>query len=307
MTERALMAKHVVGLDISSRRLLAAEVTGPDGKNPILRRVHAIELPEGAARDSEVIDVTAVSLAITQLWKEAGFRSKRVVLGVGNQRVLVRNLQVPIMPRPQLQQALPYLVADLLPVPIDETILDFYPIEPVEGTETPEMRGLLVAAMKESVETDVATLAQAGLNVVGVDLTPFATLRTLNLKNTAVGTQMVVQIGARTTHLVVTRDGTPQFLRTLPVGGEHVIDATANAIGVSRSEAEALKYRVGIAEGANPEYRLASEIQLEVLLGILRSILGSSRSRVSCRNRSRISGYKPRRRAHKNSSFRFPS
>ncbi len=266
------MGKRVVGLDISSRCIVAVEVEGSAGKQPTLTNVHRVELPEGVARDSEVIDITEVSLAITKLWKDAGFQSKRVVLGVGNQRVLVRHHQVPVMPEAQLRQALPYLVADLLPVPIDETILDFYPIGPVPDSAPQEMSGLLVAALKESVETDVATIAQSGLNVVGVDLTPFAMLRTMHLGGSPAGTHMYVKIGARTTHLVITRDGVPQFIRTLPIGGEHIIDAIAEATNVGRGEAEEVKHRVGIENGANPLYRAASEAQLEVLRGILGSI-----------------------------------
>lgn len=174
------MPNRIVGLDISARRLLAVEVQGADGKRPVLTRAHAVPLPEGAARDSEVLDVPLASQSLKQLWREGGFRSKRVVLGVGNQRVLVRDHTVPVMPLAQLRQALPYQVAELLPVPVNETLLDFYPLSEVAGSEPPQMHGLLVAAIKESIETNVSTIEDAGLSVVGVDLSPFAIVRALD-------------------------------------------------------------------------------------------------------------------------------
>ncbi|MGK0721162.1 type IV pilus assembly protein PilM [Leucobacter sp. W1478] len=268
------MATRTIGLDISARRLLAAEVSGSIGRHPTLHRVHAVELPEGAARDSEVIDVPAVSNALKQLWREGGFRSKRVVLGVGNQRVLVRDHTVPLMPLPQLQQALPYQVADLLPVPVNETILDFYPVAEVEGSDPPQVQGLLVAAIKDSVETNVATLEDAGLRAAGVDLSPFGMLRALMPGGQLKGCHTVVYLGARTTFIVVAVDGTPRFVRIVPAGGETVTDAVEDLTGLEREEAEALKMTIGIDQGADPQYRETAD----AMLAALRSIFGSIRS-----------------------------
>lgn len=58
------MAERLVGLDISSRRLLAVEVIGSNTRHPKISQVHSVDLPEGAARDSEVTDIPAVSNAL---------------------------------------------------------------------------------------------------------------------------------------------------------------------------------------------------------------------------------------------------
>lgn len=268
------MPNRIVGLDISSRRLLAVETEGGSGKHPKVTRVHAVALPEGAARDSEVIDVPEVSQALRTLWKEGGFRSKHIVLGVGNQRVLVRDHTVPVMPTARLRQSLPYQVADLLPVPVNETILDFYPISPVEGSEPPEMHGLLVAAIKESVETNVATIEDAGLKTVGVDLSPFALVRALTRAGQLSGCHTVVFIGDRTTFIVVVTQGVPQFVRIVPAGGETITEAAAESTGLSLDRAAILKRQIGIERGADPAYAVAAE----AMLGALRSIVGSIRS-----------------------------
>lgn len=268
------MPKSIIGLDISARRLLAVEVEGSTTAHPKLVRAHAVTLPEGAARDSEVTDIAAVSQALKLLWREGGFRSKRVVLGVGNQRVLVRDHTVPLMPLTQLRQSLPFQVADLLPVPVNETILDFYPIAEIPDSSPPEMRGLLVAAIKESIETNVATLEDAGLKTVGVDLSPFAMVRAITQGHQVEGTHTVVMIGARTTYIVVMRDGVPQFVRIVTAGGDTVTEAAQQATGLSVEHAEELKYRIGIEEGADPQYRA----EADAMLGALRSIFGSIRS-----------------------------
>lgn len=267
------MPKSVVGLDISTRRLLAAEVSGARGKNPKLVRVASVELPYGAARDSEVRDLQMVSTALTELWAKAKFKTKRVVLGVGNQRVLVRDITAPQMPAKQLRQALRYHVSDQLPVPVSETILDFYPIEEVPDSAPPQMRGLLVAALKDSVETDVAALLNAGLKVVGVDLSPYAMLRAINTGDTLAGTKTVVMLGARTTYIVVAQDGVAQFVRILPAGGEDLIDAIVNETGFDRAQSEALKHRFGvIGSEDDSQVQAFTGAAFDALRGILSSI-----------------------------------
>ena len=273
------MAGSVIGLDISSRGLLAVEIEDPSGRKPKLVRAAEIALDEGQARDTEVIDIAAVSSALTRLWKVGKFKSKRVVLGAGNQRVLVREHTAPRMPLTQLRQALPYQVQDLLPVPVAETILDFYPIEPSPQAPDTEIRGLLVAALKDAVETNVAALSDAGLSVIQVDLAPFAGIRAITQAAAPEGTHTVVSIAPRTTTISVIKDGVPQFVRIVPAGGETITDAVAEILNADRATSEKVKRHLGLEQGADPRHKPVSQAMLDALKGIF----GSIRSTAECR------------------------
>lgn len=266
------MVQSIVGLDISSRHLLAAEIEGPAGKHPTLLRAHRVALEPDAARDGEVIDVNAITQALQRLWQEGGFRSRRVVLGLGSQRVLVRELTVPVMPLAQLRQALPYQVADLLPVPVDETILDFYPIAPVEGSAPAEARGLLVAALKDAVDTNLAALDLARLGVAGVDLSAFAMVRALAPSGVLNGTHTVVSVGTRTTHIVVVQNGVPLFVRIIPAGGESMTDALASLSGESRANLELAKHRLGLDGVSHSQFSELSRAMFEAVRPLIVSI-----------------------------------
>lgn len=265
------MAGRIVGLDISADRLLAAEVSGSSSRSVRVHRVCAVELPPGAARDAEVIDVPAVSAALRQLWREAGFRSKHVVLGVGNQRVLVREHTVPALPEGELQQSLPYQVADSLPLPADETILDFYPIAAVEGSSPLLLQGLLVAAVREVIETNIAAITGASLRVVGVDLSPFAMLRTLTLDGTLGGCRTIVFLGGRTSYLVVAVDGIPRFVRIVPAGRDTVVESVCETLGVETAAAEAMLDRQGLASGGDETVEHAVRIAFQPLISSIQS------------------------------------
>lgn len=205
------MANTIVGLEITEEGVRAAEVT--IGKTPTLVAYGAVPLPPGAAKDSEVFDRDAVALAIRQLWSRAGMKSKRVVLGIGSRRILVRDYTTQAMRPDLLVQALPFQVQDLLPVPADQAVLDFYPI----SQEGDQVSGLLVAAVAETVEELVGTVAKAKISVEVVDLAPFALARAVSRVAAPGETVAALFLGDHTSYVVVVQDGVPRFVRIIPV------------------------------------------------------------------------------------------
>ncbi len=145
-----------------------------------LEKFGQVALPDGAVRDGEVADAHAVAAALKQLWSHTGFSHKQVVLGVANQRVIVRQVDLPALPERELKASLPFQVQDFLPMPVEQAVLDFHAVEEVNEPGQPRMlRGLLVAAVRDMVLSNVNAAQKAGLRVTSVDLTPFAVLRSL--------------------------------------------------------------------------------------------------------------------------------
>lgn len=208
------MADTVVGLMIVEEGVRAAEVRRPGSRNPTLVRYGQTPLPPGAAGDSEVIDPDAVALALRQLWVDAKFSTKRVVLGLGNRRILVRDHKVPLLPLDQIRQALPFQVQEMLPVPVDEAVLDFYPL----AQEDDQARGLLVVAVSDMVAQLIDTVHKAKLTVDAVDLAPFGLVRAAGRHVDPDKTVLVAHVGAHTSYLVVMRGGAPLLVRIVPGG-----------------------------------------------------------------------------------------
>ena len=208
------MADTVVGLTIVEECVRAVEVRRPSSKNPTLVRYGEVPLPPGAAGDSEVIDSDAVVLALRQLWADADFSTKRVVLGLGNRRILVRDHKAPLLPLDQIRRALPFQVQDMLPVPVDEAVLDFYPL----AEEDEEVRGLLVVAVADMVTELIDAVHKAKLTVDAVDLAPFGLVRAASRHVDPEKTVLVTHVGAHTSYMVVMRGGAPLLVRIVPGG-----------------------------------------------------------------------------------------
>ncbi|MGH2754382.1 MAG: type IV pilus assembly protein PilM [Actinomycetota bacterium] len=250
----ALGARGIVGLDIGSSAVRGALVaSGRSGLS--LQRFGQVPLPEDAVVDGEIRDEGLVSEAIAQLWKRAKFGTKRAVIGVANQRVIVRQVDLPFLEEKDFRSSLRFQVADHIPMPVDDAELDF---EVLEDFHTPNgdhmMKVLLVAAATEMVEAFVSSVSGGGVETVGVDLTPFAVARAVSpvaRGETGIpGAQAVVDVGAGVTNIVVHVGGEPRFVRILLVGGDDVTETLSNELGVPTDEAEAIKMDLSVGAGS---------------------------------------------------------
>jgi type IV pilus assembly protein PilM len=247
--------RTAVGLDIGTSGVRAAELTF--GKGPVtLQRFGQVALPPGAVRDGEVADPQLVAEAIKHLWSTAKFSTKKVVLGVANQKVIVRQVDLPWMPTDELRKSLALQVQDFIPIPVEQAILDFHPLESVDdGSNAKSLRVLLVAASRDMIDTTLDAVKRAGLRTTQVDLTPFAVLRSLGrvdevgVASAGVhgGAEALVDIGAKVTNIVIHQNGVPRFVRILLMGGDNITDAVAERLGVPFEQAVTVKQQLGMA------------------------------------------------------------
>lgn len=272
------MGGTVVGLDIGGASVRAVEVSGYDGGRPAIVRYGEVPLPDTAVRRGEVVEVGTVGTALKRLWSAGGFKTKDVVLGMGGSRVFARDLQVPRAPMAQVRESLPFLVQDLLPIPVADAILDFYPLQEEEGESGPVLSGLLVAGVTEAITANVSAALAAGLNPVHVDLMPFAVTRALAPSRTARGRDVLLDIGAYTTNLVVVHDGIPHFVRMIGAGADDVTRAIASRLQWSPEQAEAAKRAVGMG---GPMMRAEDRPVLEIIYEIVGEQLSNIRNTLS--------------------------
>jgi type IV pilus assembly protein PilM len=243
--------REAIGLDIGTSAVRAANLSL---KNPPrLERFAQVPVPVGAIREGEIVDVAAVSQAVAELWKRAGFKSKNVILGVANQKVVVRPIDLPYMDEKELRGAIQFQVQEYIPIPIEEANLDFQILNEFRGDSGERwIRVLVVAAQKDMINSFVETVVRAGLEPEAIDHIPFALIRSLGEPAGALNGnhpgEALVDIGAGVTNIVVHEQGTPRFARTLMVGGNAVTEALAAGLGVSFDDAESLKLRMGLSE-----------------------------------------------------------
>ena len=243
------MATSIVGLDIGSTGVRGVELSSHGKSKPTLVRCYEIPLPPGAVIRGEVVQPEVVGAALKRLWSQGGFKSKKVVLGTGNQGVIVRDLTVPKMSHKHIRESLPFQVQSTLQMQLADSILDFYPTSEIVGEQGPMLNGLLVAAEKKEILGNVSAVEKAGLTAVEVDLIPFALNRLLITRPQIMGTVALIDIGGTTTSIIISSDGVPWFVRIIPTGGDDLTQALIEGLGIDAPAAEELKRTLKLGTG----------------------------------------------------------
>ncbi len=244
-------SNQVVGLDIGTRSVRAVELT-INKQPPVLGKVGFSRIPEGLVVDGEIADVKQVSRYLRDLWKKSGLAKRDIVIGIANQKVIVRVVELPAMTQAELKGAIRFQAADYIPMPIEDTILDFEILEEHEGRDGEKLsKVLLVAAQREMIQTFVDALAGAGLSPKSIDVKSFALMRSLLPKlslipseedtKTAKSTVCLLNVGAGVTNMLIVHEGMPHFVRIILFGGKDFTEALVEQMKLTYDKAEDLK------------------------------------------------------------------
>lgn len=177
--KRQSACRTLTGLDIEPGGVRVA-AAAPDAQGRlVVQRVAEAALEPGVVRDGEVVDAGALAGVLRAVFGEHDF-DKRVRLGVANQRVVVRTLELPPIANPkELESAVRFQAADEIPMPLDEAVLEHAVLGTVETEHGPRMRVAVVAARREMIDRLLSAVRLAGLRPEGVDLAAFAMVRAL--------------------------------------------------------------------------------------------------------------------------------
>src|SRR3712207_827737 len=124
--------RGTVGLDIDGGYVAAVQLV--DGR---VEKAATADLPEGSVRDGEIVDAAALTRVLEDLF-QANELPRAVQLGVANQQILVRQLDLPRIDDPrELEKAVRFQAAEAIAMPLDEAVLDYQVagLIPSEGGE----------------------------------------------------------------------------------------------------------------------------------------------------------------------------
>ena len=177
MFKRKQRPATIVGLDLDPSHIAAAEVH-VNGHVTVKRGVVA-PLRAGVLRDGEASDPAALAAALKELFAENDL-PRRVRLGIANQRIVVRWLDLPLIEDPKgLAAAVQQEAPDHIPMPMDDAVVDFQPLGVVQTPQGPRSRVVIVAVRREMIDRMVSATREAGLELEGIDLAAFGMVRAL--------------------------------------------------------------------------------------------------------------------------------
>ena len=239
-------AVKLVGLKIGSSQLAAARIQ--NGAVPELVQAVRGPLEPGIVVGGELRDPEALAVALKDFFKRHKLPRRGVRLGIANNRIGVRTFDVTGIDDPkQLDNAIKFRAQEVLPIPIEEAVLDYQILSEVTDAEGQlTRRVLLVVAYRELVDRYLLACTKAGIQVVGIDLEAFALLRALaeprvEVENDERGALVAVSVGHERSTFAVSDGRVCEFTRVLEWGGWTMNVAIARALDTAPSEAEPIK------------------------------------------------------------------
>ena len=204
--KRSSSQAAVVGLDLDPGHIAAAEVTVNGSLS--LKRGAVAPLRPGVLRDGEVADVPALAEALKAFFGEHEL-STRVRLGIANQRIVVRTLDLPpLEDEKALAAAVKVQAPDHIPMPMDEAVIDWQSLGTVtDPAGRPRTRVVVVAVRREMVDRIVGAASEAGLELEGIDLSAFGMVRALAHGSKRTGATLYVSVGGLTNVAVANASG----------------------------------------------------------------------------------------------------
>ncbi len=277
-------AGSTVGLDIEAGSVAATELSA----NGTVRveRAGTVPLAPGAFHEGEVNDAESVAEALKELFGEQRL-SKRVRLGIGNQRVVVRTVRLPAIEDPgEMEAAVRFQAQEQIPMPLEHAVLEHQVVGgvPSEEGSAPQVDVVVIAARRDMVSSFLEPVRSAGLEPVGVDLSAFGLIRALaGAAEAAAGDGGAAAAPASAEgvlycnvgdvlNLAVARDRACLFTRVTEAGLEEITAHFAGERGLTVEHAGQWLAHVGLLEPlerieGDPQIVAASRAALEAGLG----------------------------------------
>ncbi len=255
------MAKQVVGLKIGASALAAARVSTNGAVQ--VEQLAREPLAPGIVTAGEVRDVGALAAALNAFFKKHKLPRRGVRVGIANNRIGVRTIELSGIDDPrQLSNAIRFRAQEVLPIPIEEAVLDYQLLSEGTGADgASRKRVLLVVAYRDLVDAYMAACKDAGLRLAGIDLEAFALLRALSAPHPA-GAEpsalVAVAVGAERSTLAVSDGEACEFTRVLEWGGTALTGALAGVLDVEVEEAERIKTELSL-DGQGPAAGLSAD------------------------------------------------
>jgi type IV pilus assembly protein PilM len=259
-------ASNPIGVDFGSDCLRMVQVQ-VEGTEPRIIAAASADVPahvrnDPAARASFFVETARDLLA------QGKFKGKQAVLALPVAQMFIQHLRIPKMDAEATRKALPWEARGKLPIDPSQALLRHTIAGDIYQDSEPKSEVILMAAARDTVNTMLNAAARAKLDVVGMNVEPMAIVdcfgHIYRRKSDQSSVNCFVDIGYKSTRAVIAEGSKILFARTIPVGGEHLNRAVAQALGIGAEEAKLLRIKLCQAQPALDEHRARQEISTGV-------------------------------------------
>ena len=233
------------GLDIGTTAVRAVQLRGA-GPVKALDKYAQLAVEGTAALSDAPADRQRIAKAVHELVKQSGISTKNVAVNLPSHRVFTTVIDWDKMSPEELAKNIRYQAESIIPTPLPQSKLDWAVIG--DSPKDPQKIEVLLSSVpNDFVEARLDLLESIGLNVIACEPDPMALARSIIPLDTK-SPQMILDVGATTTDLVVAMDGTPRLARSIPIGSQALIRAAAQGMNITPEQAEQFVFKFGLGK-----------------------------------------------------------
>lgn len=247
-----------LGVDIGAGSVKVVECRN-DKKRARLSTYGFAEMETGSTNPASNLgsDLDGIAATLKEVCTKAKVESKRAVTSLPIAAVFSSIISLPMMSKKELPAAVQWEAKKLVPLPIEEMILDWKELGSGgrdqgsgadHGPPTTDHRAvtrvLLTGAPKGLVQQYLTVFKRAGLELVSLETEAFALIRSLVGDDPSV--ILILDIGFARTSMVIVDAATPMLSRSVDVGGQHFSRAIAETMGTDPTAAEQFKLDLAV-------------------------------------------------------------
>lgn len=231
------------GLDIGTSAIRLVEL---HGRAPVkaLSRYAYVPIDSKISLSDSKADQQQLAGVIRDLVDKSHVTSRNVAVGVPSQRVFTTVVDIERLPPAEMAKTIHYQADSLIPTPVNESKIDWAVIGDSPKDQT-KVEVLLTSVTNDFVESRLDTLESIGLNVISFEPDNLALTRAI-LAPDATLPQMVLDIGQKSTDLVIAMDGSARLTRSIPTGSEAIVRAAMQNLNIDEQQAQQFVFKFGL-------------------------------------------------------------
>jgi type IV pilus assembly protein PilM len=233
------------GLDIGTTAVRLVELRGNGPVKALSRYAYAPVDSKISVSDSKA-DQQKLASVIRNLVAESRVTSRNVAVGIPSQRVFTTVVDIDRLSPGEMAKSIAYQADSLIPTPPSESKIDWAVIGDSPKDKN-KVEILLTSVTNEFVESRLDMLESIGLNVIAFEPDNLALTRAM-LAPDATLPQMVLDIGNKSTDLVIAMNGAPRLTRSIPTGSESIIRAATQNLNIDEKQAEQFVFKFGLSK-----------------------------------------------------------
>ncbi|MBC7708020.1 type IV pilus assembly protein PilM [Polaromonas sp.] len=233
------------GLDIGTTAIRVVELRTTGTTKSLVRYAYAPIDPKIVSSDAPA-DQQKVAQAIRELVAQAKITTKNVAVGIPSQRVFTTVVDIERLSEAELAKTIKFQADSLIPTPLAESKIDWALIgdSPIDKTK---VEVLLSSVSNEYVEQRLDMLEMIGLNVIAFEPDGMALTRAV-LPVDATGARMVLDIGNKSTDIVIVINGVPRLTRSIATGSEAIIRSAMQNLNIDEAQAQQFVFKFGLSK-----------------------------------------------------------